>query len=286
MIWVIGNSGLLGSTFCNQLERLSIAYYGTGSKIDICKYELLEEYFSRIKPNLIINCSGFTNVETAELEQDKAYAVNVIGVENIAKLAATKKVKLVHFSTDYVFDGKKKIPYNEQDQALPLSFYGKTKLLGEQALFKKCPDSLLIRVSWLYNHNGLGFINRAIQMLYEKSKIFMVDDQVSSPTCAENLVKEIINGFIGNYLPTGIFHYQDKNFASRYEIVYFLAKTLQEIKPEAKLAEVLPGKTEQFNDLAKRPVFSAMDCTKFQKKFNCNIQTWQENIKNHIGNMP
>ncbi len=283
MIWVIGRSGLLGSTFVSYLKGTNLSFTATGREVDISNIDLLNSNFNEIKPDLIINCSGFTDVEAAETNQYLAEQLNFTGVSNLSKVAFEKKIQLIHFSTDYVFDGKKKTPYNEKDTPSPLSIYGKTKLRGEEVLLKTSPDNLLIRVSWLYNHTGKGFINRVIEILLNKPAIQMVNDQTSSPTCAENLVHAIINLYQKATLPTGIFHYQDSGFASRYEITCFLAETLAKKHPEKRIAEVLPCQTSQQNDIASRPVFSALDCSKFQESFNCKINHWKKNLSDYIG---
>jgi dTDP-4-dehydrorhamnose reductase len=267
-VLVLGANGQLGCEFCNFLKDKVELYLFDHNQLDVLYFEKLINKFHEISPDVIINCVAYTKVDQAEKEQALAYQVNAIGAKNVSFSSFKIKAKVVYFSTDYVFDGKKNTPYNEFDKLNPISVYGKSKLLGEEYTKHFNPNHLILRISWLYGVNGSNFVKSIIRLAKEKGELKVVNDQIGTPTYTLDVVKQTWKLIQENSV--GLYHSANLGQTTWFE---FAKKIVEELNLSAR---VLPIKTDEFPALAKRPVFSVLD-NYLLKIENKNImRNWEE----------
>ena len=281
-VWVIGISGMLGSSIFSKLKEKKISCIGTTKdEANIRSLENLRNFLEVNDVTHIINCAAYTKVDDAEENSFLANATNAWGVRNIAIAAKKIKAKLMHFSTDYVFSGESIKPYKEDDIANPLSIYGQSKLQGEKFLFENysSKDFCLIRTSWLFGYSERNFVSSIIEKMRKNEEIKIVDDQIGRPTFCENLADIAISML--NY--SGIFHYADDTTISWYEFakkIYEIAKKNK--KKKLKCKKIIPVKTEDFLSLAKRPRYSVLDTKKIEKTLNIKPFSLDEALNSYI----
>ncbi len=266
-ILVTGAKGMLGQDLCPVLEDENYEVIETSiENLDITDINQVKNTLSEEKPDIVIHCAGYTNVDLAETEKELATKINVTGTENIAKCCANNDITLVYISTDYVFDGTKKEPYTPEDIPNPLNHYGQTKLEGELAVQEYCKKYYIVRTSWLYGHHGKNFVETMIA-LAGKPKVKVVDDQVGCPTWTMDLSEGILD-LIQENLDYGIYHICGSGYTTWYEFA-------KEIYKNLKLnVNLKPCKTENFPRHAKRPQFSAI----------CNgiYRNWKIALKDYL----
>lgn len=271
MFWIVGKEGLLAKAFQRVFSAQGINYITSSQKeCDITDLYQVEKFTSRFPINTIINCSGYTNVDLAEKEADKAFLLNEQGVLHLAQIAKKIEAKLIHFSTDYVFDGKKNSPYLEKDLTNPLNIYGASKYAGELVLQDKLPSSLVIRVSWLFSKEmpSMNFTKKMVDLLQVKEQLEIVDDQIGKVTYAEDVVEVVLEMLFQE----GLFHFANQGVISRYEYALEIFKTLKELNIPVRCKHILPVSSAKFNTPAKRPGYSALDTTKIEKKLKKPIR--------------
>lgn len=272
-ILVTGASGQLGS----EIQAITDNYPDfnfkfTDSKIlDITNHEAVKAYVESQKIEVIINCAAYTAVDKAETEPELADAINHLAVANMAEIAKEFNLKLIHISTDYVFDGTNHKPYVETDIPNPQSVYGGTKLKGEQAIQKINPkNSIIIRTSWVYSRFGNNFVKTMLRLGKERDEINVVADQIGTPTNAADLAKAILTIIPKiNNDTVDLYHYSNEGVCSWYDF----AKVIFELKKMNVL--VHPVKTEAYPTLAKRPNYSKLNKTKLKRTFDLEIQMWR-----------
>ena len=244
---------------------------------DITMENQVDELVNNFKPDVIINCAAYTNVDGCEDNEDNAFKVNGIGARNFA--IASKKVgaKLIHISTDYVFEGNGIKPYKEYDMPNPISVYGKTKLAGEEFVKKFSNKYFIVRTSWLYGYNGNNFVKTIIKAANEKGCLTVVNDQRGNPTNAEDLAHHILK--IAVTEEYGIYHCTGNGECSWYDFACEIVKNA-EIKCEVK-----PVISEQFHSKAKRPTFSSLDNMMIRCTVGDEMREWREALKQFILNI-
>jgi len=277
-VLVFGANGQLGSEIkkiSKEFSNLQITYTDV-EDLDITDVSKLKLFFSNKKFSYVINAAAYTAVDKAESEFKIATKINVEGVTNIARLATNYKLHLIHISTDYVFDGKSNLPYNEDSLPNPLNVYGKTKYKSEIEALRH-PETIVIRTSWLYSTFGNNFVKTILKHAKEKDEIKVVYDQVGSPTYAEDLARailSIINENINrkNFFKRGIYHFTNQGLCSWYDFAY-------EIVSYFNLpCKVIPILTEEYPTPAKRPAYSVLDCKKYKETFEQEIPYWRDSL--------
>ncbi len=277
-ILVTGANGQLGSEF----RLLSMTNYKFNwiftdiDELDLIDFKNLNKNLSKINPDLIINCAAYTNVDKAETEQDLANLLNFKAVDFISKWTSKNKSKIIHISTDYVFDGNSQDPLKENAFTSPINIYGKSKLKGENICQKNDSNCVIIRTSWVYSSFGNNFVKRLASLMTSNNSLNIVNDQFGSPTYARDLAEaiiEIINN--KNWIP-GIYHYSNSG-----EITWFdFAKS---IKKYFGFKIILNGvSTNQFPTKAKRPKYSLLDKSKIQATFNIQIPDYEYSLRKCI----
>ena len=280
-ILITGSNGQLGS----EIKQLSPYYsswnfiYKDLPDLDITNIELLEKLVKEEAINTIVNCAAYTAVDPAESNQEIAYAVNVLGAKNLAKLSNLYKIKLIHISTDFVFDGKHYLPYKETDQPNPLGVYGSTKLEGEQEVLAECSNSIIIRTAWLYSSFGANFVKTMQKLGNDRNELNVIFDQVGTPTFAGDLAQtilEILTQLEAGGTKKGVYHYSNEGVASWYDFAVEIM-SLSNLK-----CRVYPIETFQYPTPAPRPSFSVLNKEKIKTDFGIEIQHWKSSLKKCI----
>lgn len=274
-ILVTGASGQSGQELQAIAGQYDYVFHFENSKVlDITNYELFEQFLIDHQINVIINCAAYTAVDKAESEPELANAINHLAVKNMAELAKTYQIKLVHISTDYVFDGANHKPYVETDLTNPQSVYGQTKLDGELAMQVVNPaNSIIIRTSWVYSKFGNNFVKTMLRLAKERDELGIVADQLGSPTNAADLAQVILQ-----ILPkiknenVEIYHYSNEGDCSWFD---FAAVVFKKFNCKTKIK---PIKTEEFFTAAKRPSKSVLNKAKIKEVFNVQILDWEESF--------
>ena len=289
-ILVTGKNGQLGKSIHkivntkidNNQSSNEFIFVGR-EELDLSSESDISHYFkSNNKFDIIINCAAYTAVDKAEEEQELANQVNHLAVKQLTKIAKDQKAKLIHISTDYVFDGWSDKPYVETDKTNPINIYGETKLAGEKALQEVMPtDTIIIRTSWVYSEFGNNFVKTMLRLGKERDELNVVNDQIGSPTYATDLagaILEIIKNkeFKEISQATQIYHYSNKGEISWYEFskeFFELANIHCAVKPIA---------TKQYPTPAKRPKNTLMNKAKIAKTFSVGISDWKESLNTCI----
>lgn len=273
---IIGNKGQLGSEFEKKLTKLEKDFAGVDfDVIDISQYHQVMDLFSSVKPGLVINCAAYNDVDGAESNTDLAFKVNAEGTKYLSFASYKYNSFLIHFSSDYVFDGDKTDGiYLETDETNPINQYGKSKLAGEQNLVNEIEKYLLFRLSWVYGNGTQNFIYKLKQWAKDKDKLNISSDEISIPTYTKTVVDAVLKSI--NQGIEGLYHLTNSGFASRYD----WAKSI--IKLSGLKTELIPVQQDFFNLPAKRPNFSAMSNEKLSSELNVTIPHWEESLREFL----
>ena len=282
-IFILAENGQLGWELCRTLAPLGEIIAVDYPKIDLEHPETVCELIREIKPALVVNAAAYTAVDLAETERERAAKINAIAPGLLAEECDRLGAMFFHYSTDYVFDGTKGSPYIESDPPNPLSVYGRSKLEGEQLVRKAGGAHLIFRTSWVYSMRGQGgFISKVMQWSRRQETLRMVTDQVSNPTWARMLAEVAAQIAVRGqkYVAerSGLYHLAGSGFASRLE----WAKMILELDPnkqEQVTKVLLPALTADFPTPAERPLFSALDCSKFESTFDLKLPDWQTALR-------
>ena len=275
---VIGSEGQLGSEikkFSKTQNKISWVFSSIKT-LDLINLNSIDTYLNKINSNFVINCAAYTSVDKAETEPKLANTINYKAVDIISKWTSENNKKLIHFSTDYVFDGLSKLPLSENSITNPVNEYGRSKLKGEQACFKNDPNSIVIRTSWLYSSFGKNFVKTMISLMKNNNTVKVVNDQIGSPTYAYDLAKVIIEIIMNNKSKSGLFHYSNEGEISWFQF----AKSVRELyNLDCKIIGV---SSKEFKTLAKRPKYSLLNKSKIKTTFNLEIPNYKQSLKNCI----
>jgi dTDP-4-dehydrorhamnose reductase len=274
-ILIIGNKGQLGSEFCRILQSESVDFIGYDlPEFDVSDFDNVAQVIGNYQPDVVVNCSAYNFVDLAELEPEKSQRVNATGALNLARACHRTKSFLVHFSTDYVFDGTKNQPYTENDSPNPLNQYGHSKLLGEKMIATETENYLILRTSWLYGKGKQNFIYKFLQWSNEKATIKIATDEISVPTSVQTVASVTLHALRKGLC--GLYHLTNSGFASRFEWANLLKEVLN------LRVEINPAKMEDFNLPAKRPKFSAMANSKIANELGISIPEWNFELKQQV----
>jgi len=273
---ILGNKGQLGSEFERIIKSKGCNHFAADlDSLDVSNYKALNETFNFYKPDIVINCSAYNFVDLAEKEKNKAYKVNAEAPKYLAELCKKTKTFLVHFSSDYVFNGNKTDGfYVEDDKTDPINYYGCTKLEGEKFIREILNNYLIFRLSWVFGEGQQNFIYRFLEWSKTNSILKISFDEVSVPTWTKTVVeiveKSIYNGLIGTY------HLTNTGYASRYEWAKYITEVLN-------LNLVLyPVSRNSFKLPARRPYFSVMSNDLLAKTLSIDILNWKDAVKQFI----
>jgi len=281
-IWLTGCQGMLGRQMAVELARSGISFIGTDMELDISDEKVVMNFMARHRFNWVINCAAYTAVDKAESESDIAMKVNGMAPGILGKAASKRGSNLLHISTDYVFNGQSNQAYLETDATDPVSVYGKTKLAGELALMKACPNAVILRISWLYGVYGRNFVETMLKAMEEKEEIRVVADQLGAPTYAGLLARNVASLIGQDIQASGIYHYQDKGRISWYGF----AREIQRLGIVdgilSKKSQIMPVTTEAYPTAAKRPSFSVLNTERSQKELGFSVKSWKDNLAQYF----
>ncbi len=271
---VLGAGGLLGRALARLLEeRHPAAVSATRAEIDVTDRFRLAAEVERLQPTVVINCAAYTDVDGCEADPERARAVNAGGAENAARAAAAAGSRIVHVSTDYVFDGRSRRPYTEEDPTGPLSEYGHSKLDGERRVAAAAPDHLIVRSAWLYGRGGrAGFVDAVRRRARVGEPLRVVGDQVGSPTYVADLVEALVRLLAVDY--RGIVHFANSGSCSRSEMArQVLACT--GLDPD----RVEAIRTDEAGRPAVRPAYSVLDTSLYTRLTGAAPRPWEDALR-------
>lgn len=275
-IWITGRKGMLASHFNRLLVRRDLPFVSTGKEeVDITSESAVRSFVKDNQITHIINCAAYTQVDKAESEADAAFQINAKGPENLGKSGA----KVIHFSTDYVFNGKNVVPYREEDVCAPLGVYGTTKREGEKKLLEVNPTkACIIRTSWLYGAPGKNFVDTMIRLMEERETLRVVQDQVGCPTYCQDLAEATLQMLD----EAGIFHFANSNQTSWFEFSKEICKQAKEAGWSLKVNSIEPIQTHEYPTPAKRPAYSTLSTDKVAHLLGGKPRPWQDALKDYI----
>lgn len=277
-VLVTGASGQLGSSLRRLAgEKAAGRFLFTDvDSLDICDAFAVETYVKEHEVGYILNCAAYTTVDKAEDNESLAAKINADAVRNLGRAAAASGAKVIHISTDYVFDGTSCRPYVETDATCPVSVYGRTKLAGEQALQEVCPQVVIIRTAWLYSEYGANFVKTMLRLGSEREEIKVVFDQVGSPTYAGDLARvmlDIVQAGRERRFTPGIYHFSDEGVCSWYD---FTVKIMQLAGLKSR---IVPIGSSEYPARAARPHFSVLNKGKIKRTYGEAIPHWEESLR-------
>jgi dTDP-4-dehydrorhamnose reductase len=312
-ILVTGANGQLGKCIRDRVKMLketdNIYIFSdvVGSEdadteyLDIVDEEMVKNFVKNSHINIIINCAAYTNVDKAENDYEDAEAINAIAPRNLAEAALSVGAKLIHISTDYVFNGQGFMPYTEERMTLPISVYGKTKRMGEEFIQKSGCKYLIFRTAWLYSEYGNNFVKTMLRLFNEKDEINVVNDQIGTPTYAGNLADLIVN-IVETMAPiegketiplleNGIYHFTDEGVASWYDFAnrVYMSYITHEFRngKKAKSVKINGVTTKEYASKTKRPYYSVLNKTKYKTDFKglYEPQNWCDGVNNVVNKL-
>jgi dTDP-4-dehydrorhamnose reductase len=307
MIWLIGNKGMLGTEIEALLkERVAghgpnsgvefgdmtqfrqklgsctrnsdCDYIATDQEIDITDLSCLQKFAASLPLTWIINCAAYTAVDRAEDEPERAFKINADGPRNIAQVAAGQGARLIHISTDYVFDGVKDAPYLETDLPQPLGVYAVCKYQGERNIAEVLDDHFIIRSAWMYGKNGPNFVHTMLRLFREKDEVSVVADQWGSPTYAPDLAAAVMGIIAADSMAYGIYHFTNAGRINWYQFacaIYDLARKNGLLEKTIKIS---PISTAQYPTKARRPRYAYLSKEKICRTFSIKLDPWQDSL--------
>ena len=277
-VLVIGSDGQLGLEFqkiSNSYDSLSWVF-STIKTLDLVKLDTISSFLNDINPSVIINCAAYTSVDKAETESELADIINYKAVDIISRWTSDNNKKLIHVSTDYVFDGLSKLPLSENSNTNPINEYGSSKLKGEQVCLKNDTNSIIIRTSWLYSSFGKNFVKTMIYLMKKNKSVKVVNDQIGSPTYAYDLAMVILKIIMNYKTESGLFHYSNEGEISWFEF----ARSIRELYNLD--CEIIGVSSNEYKTLAERPQYSLLNKSKIKKIFNLEIPNYKQSLENCI----
>lgn len=280
-ILVFGSKGQLGQCLNDQFtETQHDIVFISRELLDITNFEATKAKIIKVSPDILINATAYTKVDKAEIEEEQANIINNLAVSNIAKACRQVKCWFLHISTDYVFDGDTNIPYRECDQTNPQGVYGKTKLKGEEAIQASGCKYLIIRTSWLYSEYGNNYLKNMLSLGSERDQLSIVSDQIGCPTYAQDIARAIVKILpqLSTKKDYGLYHYCGEMPCSWYDFTKEIFKHAKanNLKSPSLINSIM---TSDYPTLAKRPAFSALDCSKIKNDFGVSTSNWEYGIR-------
>ena len=278
-VLVTGANGQLGNSIHARISQ----YPGYNflftdiDTLDICDKEAVRKYVLENDVQYVMNCAAYTAVDKAEEHEDLCMRINRDAVRNLGEAAHAVGAKVIHVSTDYVFDGTSCRPYLESDVTCPVSVYGRTKLAGEQALMEVCPDSVIIRTAWLYSEYGNNFMKTVLRLGKERDELRFIFDQVGTPTYAGDLAAIIYKVIEKDMLDKqGIYHFSNEGVCSWYDFAKEICALF------GNCCDIQPCHSDEFPSKVKRPHFSVLDKTKVKSTFGITVPYWKDSLQKCI----
>ena len=284
-ILLTGKNGQVGFALHRKLVLLGEVIATDRNELNLENSDAIRAFIEKIKPDIIINAAAYTDVEKAESEIELAHKVNAEAPKVLAEKASQLDIPMIHFSTDYVFDGLKNEPYVETDQANPQSVYGETKWKGEEAV-RNQKKHIILRTSWVFSSHGQNFLKTILKLIQEKTSLNVVSDQIGTPTSSEALadvtykiVEAIFND--SSFKDFGTYHMTLDNATNWYRYACFITDEAKRLGLQTLMTskDIKPISSDAYLTLAKRPMNSRLDTTKIKKTFMLELPHWEEEVK-------
>lgn len=279
-ILLTGANGQLGRCFQDRLPVGWKILATDSSELDITDLAHVEQAVKDFQPDAIVNAAAYTAVDKAESEPELAEKINTTGPENLAVVASKQGIRLVHVSTDYVFDGNATEPYNEDSATNPLSVYGKTKLAGEQAVTQAAPEAIIVRTAWVFSEYGNNFVKTMLRLAKERDALSIVADQRGCPTYAGDLAQAIIS-LLEKNAEGGIYHYCGDKEVSWYEFAESIFDIAVDKSRLIDIPSLKPIPTTDYPTPAYRPTYSTLACDRV-KKLGISLSEWKNALQKTI----
>lgn len=278
-IWICGSSGMLGSHFKQILTERSLPFIATNSaQMDITKLDPVSDFVRVQKVTHILNCAAYTGVDKAEREAKQAYITNAIGPYNLGIAGRRHGARVIHFSTDYVFDGDSKIPYSEEYPCTPIGAYGMSKLAGEIKLLDAHDHACVIRTSWLFGLSGKNFVQTMLQLMSERESLKVVYDQIGRPTYCQDLAEASLDLLDEE----GIYHFANSCETSWYHFAEEICKQAKELGYPLNVEKIQPITTAEYPTQAIRPKYSTLNTKKIECRLGLTPRPWQEALNEYL----
>jgi dTDP-4-dehydrorhamnose reductase len=286
---ITGANGQLGSEIVRQATDMGYDLLGVDlPEHDITQPETVNRLIQDYGPSLVLNAAAFTQVDLAESQEKLAWAVNADAALNLALACSGQDIPLIHISTDFVFDGKKKTPYLESDPVAPLSVYGKSKAAGDDHIRDNLENHVIVRTSWLYGVQGNNFVKTMIRLASERETLNVVADQFGCPTTAADLANALLTIsraiFSSPDIRWGTYHYCGQGIVSWHQFAQAIIDMAKKYR-DLKANQVNPIPTSAYPTPAIRPAYSAMNCDRILKQFGVHQHPWKDSLKQTIHQM-
>ncbi|MCI5666007.1 MAG: dTDP-4-dehydrorhamnose reductase [Spirochaetia bacterium] len=279
MLWITGSFGMLGQEVKKQFDENHINYLATtSSEVDISDFPSVLRFVQDKNINWIINCAAYTAVDKAESDKEKCFKVNATGAENLAKAAKSFGAKLIHISTDYVFDGTNSRPYLESDPVCPIGVYGYCKAEGEKNIQIETQNYFILRTSWLYGFYGKNFVYTMLKLMNSRESIKVVCDQRGTPTNCVTLASVILKIIQTDSSAYGIYNVTDEGETTWFEFAKEIQKKYSQLNKKIENCFVNPCLSSEYISAAKRPAYSVLSKEKIKTTFNITLPDWKESL--------
>ena len=279
---------MLATAIAACLERAGVGFVATDSELDIADAERVIAFARSAQPSLIVNAAAYTRVDDAETQRADAFRVNATGAENLARAAAELGARLLHYSTDYVFDGAASEPYAEDHPTAPSSVYGESKLRGEELVRSLLPnDSVIVRTSWLFGENGNNFVKTLLGLMRTRSEVRVVSDQHGRPTYTHDLADislSLCGAFGDPPAPPGTYHFANSGPTTWHGFTLGIRDICLELGIELRVEQVVPVTTAEFPRPAKRPQYSVLDTRKIEAFLGGRARSWRDALRAYLVN--
>jgi len=288
-ILILGRDGQVGTALTSILAPLGeiVAYGRAGA--DFARPDDVARLVHRERPDVVVNSAAYTNVDKAESEPELARLVNATSPGRMAETAAEIGARLIHISTDYVFDGEKPEPYIESDPTSPINAYGRSKLEGEQAIAATAADYVILRTSWVHSASHSNFVGKMLEAAAQREELKVIDDQTGCPTSAR-LIAEVVGRIIGlsdagRPLPSGLYHLVTEGETSRYEYARFIIDEARRLGARLKAESILPVPSSAFPTPAPRPRNSHLSTHKLRTALGYDLPGWRDDVRPTIASL-
>jgi len=277
-VLVTGADGQLGQDLSDLLRAQGVGLVTPGlQQMDFLRPDSIAETIQAAAPDWVINCAAYTRVDKAEDEPEAAFSINRDGARSVAQAASAVNAAMLHVSTDFVFSGEHDRPYREADATGPLNVYGRSKEEGEQAVQEACPDSIIVRTSWLYGARGQKVVKTVLRLARERDELRIVSDQTGTPTWTRDLATAMWQ--LMQHRATGLFHYSNSGRASWYEFADAIVEQARALGFELKDSRVVPVATSEYPTPAIRPAYSVLSQDKIQPLLDKPIPHWRQSLR-------
>jgi dTDP-4-dehydrorhamnose reductase len=288
MIWLVGSKGMLGTELSQVIEQRGLDWIGTDREVDITDPVAVDAFIAKQQQPItwIVNCAAYTAVDKAEDDAEVCRRLNVDGPAVLARAANRINARLLHFSTDYVFNGRGTVPYQEEDPTDPIGVYGLTKRDGETAILANHGAAYILRTAWLYGRHGANFVATMMRLMNEREEIRVVNDQRGSPTWANDLANVATNLMIRadneKSLDCGIYHYTNEGAITWFEFAEAIYAQGKKLRLISGACAVKPCSSAEYPSRVTRPAYSMLDKGKIKRTLGITIPQWDESLKRYL----